>query len=360
MNEDEDWIMKNINKQILKSMLLSCFLLIGSYQKILAAESAQPHIYPVTNQMVNAVKNAPSATAALDVLCGQGGVMRGSGWNAGNTCKLQDFARVAVMTCQGYVKGKDAFANSKCDQNINKVLGAHGRNTAKTFIEDSVKQKYPNVTTFVCDTTPGYRDKLPEGLKLIAANFCTKPAVAAPAQSAGVPLRPTAKLPVSAAQSSGTVTTRSRANAISPSRRLATPLAKAIAEQAPPIEFNVIIQSALRDLSPRQSMMVNDLFEGQKYLLGALENLEKKYQQLELKGVSKIDPVRGELAHQENALIDNYENAQTTLIEIKTAIEVAKPIAPELYQQAQKLSVAIKDLTAILDKTGVETSRSGG
>lgn len=333
-------------------MLLSCVLLIGSYQETLATQTAQPHIYPITNQMVKAVKTAPNAAAALDVLCGQGGVMRGSGRSAGDACKLQDFARVALMTCQGYAKGKDAFANSKCDQNINKVLGAHGRNTAKTFIEDSVKQKYPNVTTFVCDATPGYRDKLPAGLKLIAASFCAKPVV--PAQSSVVPSRPTAKLPTSS-----TTVTRPRANAMS-TLDPATPIAKAIVEQAPLIEFNANIQSALRNLSPRQSMVVNDLFEGRNHLLEVLEGLEKKDRQLALQGVPKVNSARGELEKQEIAVIHSYEEAQTALSQIEIAIEVEKSIAPALYEEAKKLSAAIKDLTAKLDNASVKTSGNGG
>lgn len=328
--------MKNINKQFLKGMLLSCVLLISSYQETRAEEATPPHIYTVTNDMVNAVKNAPNAAAALDALCGQGGVIRGSGWSAGNTCKLQDFARVAVMACQGYGKGKDTFGSSKCAQNINKVLGARGINSAKIYIEDSIKQQYTNVTTFVCDTTPGYRDKLPAGLKLIAANFCAKPIA---------PARPTAKPPV---QSSETVTSRPRANAIS-SRPL-----------PPPIEPNVIIQSALRDLPPRDSMMIDNLFEGQNYLLGALEYLEKKDQQLALQGVPKVNSMRGEIEKKESVLIDNYEDTQTTLLEIKTAIELRKPIAPALYEEAKKLSVAIKKLSAELDETSAKRSRIGG
>ena len=107
-------------------------------------------------------------------------------------------------------------------------------------------------------------------------------------------------------------------------------------------------------------MVVDDLFKGQDYLLGALENLEKKDQQLEVNGVSKIDPVRGALAHQENVLTNSYENAQIALSQIKTAMEVEKSIAPALYEEARKLSAAIKDLTSIIDNAPVKTSRDGG
>lgn len=339
--------MKNINKNFLKGVLLNCVLLMSNNQQTLAAETGQPHIYPITNQMVDAVKKAPNAAAALDALCGQGGVIRGSGLNAGNTCKLQDFARVAVMACKGYVRGKDTFESSKCSFNINKVLGSQGRDSAPIYIKDSVEKKYSNITTFVCDTTPGYRDKLPAGLKAIAVNFCPKPIA---------PGRPTAKLP---GQPSTSITTRPRANAIS-NVTPSTPIAQAIVKKAPPIVFSPVVTGALRNLPPRDSLNIDYLLDGQKYLLDALEGLEKKDQQQEVKGVSKINPISGNLARQENALINNYENTQTTLLQIKTAIEVKKPIAPELYKQAQELTAAIKNLTNELDKASSERLRNGG
>ncbi len=166
--------MKNINKNIILGTALAAVLMNGQ-QGVNAAESVTK-IHPLTSKMVISVKDAPSAAAALENLCKQGGVIRGSGFSAGDNCKLQDFARIALAACDGYSKGKDSFKGSKCQKKADGV-SINDVQKAVDSLTQAVTANVPYLTNarlFICgpeelgDGVMAYRAKLPGRLKSIA------------------------------------------------------------------------------------------------------------------------------------------------------------------------------------------------
>lgn len=186
--------MNNIRKSVLMG---TCFIgVFGFWIPRSEAETATK-IYPITNQMVEAIKNAADANAALDALCKQHGLVRGSGFTAGNMCKLQDFARLAVAACSGYSKGKDTFKGSNCEKKAAGVSVTDPQRAAdgmKAAVEAKVSY-LTNARLFICGPEAlgaagleTYRSKLPARLKTIADQSCPKSGPPARPKTAAPPL----------------------------------------------------------------------------------------------------------------------------------------------------------------------------
>lgn len=317
--------MKKNNKSLLTGVAL-CGVFVS------CDAFASTSIYPISRAMVDTIKNAPDAAAARTALCGSKSVIRGSGISAGNNCKLQDFARVAVVACSGYASGGDSFASSKCAKNAAAVSITDAQKAADA-LSLAVKADVSYTTNakfLICgpeslgDQTASYRAKLPSGLKAIADKSCPK--TAAPGRPAS--LNPADKM--------GQTNPPARPST-------AAPRTAALKQEHPPIEMNINVQGALRDLKDGRRASVSDLFQGQNHLLDALAGLEKKEQALV--GAEKVGPKSGALQSQQAAIISEYEKVNTALGQIKIELETSKDLKPALLDQAQKLSVEIKKLT---------------
>ncbi|MGN6671240.1 MAG: hypothetical protein ACTHJ4_06865 [Candidatus Nucleicultricaceae bacterium] len=187
------------NRNILSGIAL-IGILAGLGQE---ANASQQKIYPLTNQMINAIKTAPGAELAKDLLCEQGGIIRGSGLSAGNNCKLQDFARVALVACHDYKKGTDSFKGSKCEKKAAEVSITEVQRASeslKAAVTADV-QYVTNANLLICgpkelgDKISEYRAKLPAGLKKIADVACPKIAPVRPTTAApAIPKRQVAEL----------------------------------------------------------------------------------------------------------------------------------------------------------------------
>lgn len=177
--------MKAIRGNALVATTLFGLLMVQSNQQVGAQESK---IHPISNQMVAAIIKAPDAKAAKEALCGQGGLIRGSGSTAGGRCILQDFAAVAILSCHDYVNGRDAFKDSKCAQNSRKV-GIDDLQRAAVTLKSGVQADVPYLTNtklLICGPESlgaglaSYRNKLPAELKKIADVACGSKPVEGP------------------------------------------------------------------------------------------------------------------------------------------------------------------------------------
>ena len=317
--------MKKMNKSLLTGVAL-CGVFVS------CDAFASTKIYPISTAMVMTIKNAPDADAARAALCGSKGVIRGSGFSAGDNCKLQDFARVAVVACSGYVSGSDSFTTSKCAKNAAAVSITDVQKAADS-LSLAVKADVAYTTNakfLICgpetlgDQTASYRAKLPAGLKAIADKSCPKPTA---------PARP------------GSLNPADKMAQANPPARPSTPAPRteALKKEHPPIEMNANVQSALRDLKDDRRSSVSDLFQGQNHLLDALAGLEKKEQALVSAG--KVTPKSGTLQKQQLELITEYEKVNTALSAMKVELETSKDLKSDLLEQSKKLSAEIKKLT---------------
>lgn len=338
--------MESLSKKALFRTVVFGMLMSSGYQEVTAQETSYNYegikILPLTSQIANVIKNAATQDAALDRLCGQGGIMRGSGFNAGKTCLLQDFARLAHLSCANYQKGKDSFSDSKCAKNIDKVLREQGKMTASFYLEDAVGKNYPNTVTIVCDTTPGYRQKLPDALKLIAG-LCPKPTA---------PERPVTPLPVDNLAFAKFDDSSDLASARLPrTQQVNISEADLASARLPaPVEFSTMIQSALRDLPNRAE--IESLYESQLPLFENIQALEKKDRLLEAQGIPKSAPARNILLKQQADLTNQYLQVNTQLREIKINLgqEKSQLLRKELLEVAKKQSEAIRELAKISGK----------
>lgn len=71
--------MDNISKKFLLGTVLCGTLMFGGYQEASAQQGNSYNyegikIFPITSKIASTIKNAPTQAAALDAICGQGGL----------------------------------------------------------------------------------------------------------------------------------------------------------------------------------------------------------------------------------------------------------------------------------------------
>ncbi|MBA4749355.1 MAG: hypothetical protein H2057_01920 [Alphaproteobacteria bacterium] len=308
--------MTQLNKKLFLTLTLgiSCLATEGVH-------ATQTKIHPLSNAMVAIINNAPDANAATQELCKQKGVLRGSGFSAGNNCKLQDLARVAVVACTGFRSGSDTFAGSNCAKEATKVgitEVARAADALRLAVRADVAYT-TNAKFLICgpDNLPdvtAYRRKLPAGLRAISDAACPAPTLQGANATTQGPARPTTQPPVGSAL------------------QIKTPPA--------PIEFSNVIQGALRDLAPADANDIQSLFEGQNYLLNEINDLKTEEQKLV---ASKKAQAQIEMVQQEQqAALATYVNLHSTLSAISLQLKTQKAVNPVIMDKARKIATDIK------------------
>lgn len=304
-----------------KSLALTLALGVSCLAAENARASTQTKIHPLSHAMVAIINNAPSAAVATQELCKQKGVLRGSGFSAGNNCKLQDLARVAVVTCSGYKNGADAFAGSNCAKEATKVGITEVQRAADALrlaVQADVSYT-TNAKFLICGpesvgNVAAYRSKLPEGLRKISEVACPTPGLQGADATAQKPARPISAPPVGGALQ--------------------------IKNPPAPIEFTNVIQSALRDLAPADASDIQSLFEGQNFLLNEISDLKKEEQKLVAAGKDRaqIDKVQQE----QQAALATYVDLNSSLRAINLQLTSQKTVNPMIMDKARKIATDIK------------------
>ena len=286
-----------------------------------ARASVQTKIHPLSRAMVAIVDNAPSAAAATQELCKQKGILRGSGFSAGNNCKIQDLARVAVVACSGYKNGSDTFAGSNCAKEAAKVGISEVQRAADALrlaVQADVSYT-TNAKFLICgpesvSNVAAYRSKLPDGLRKISEVACPKPGLEGAGTTTQKPARPLSAPPMGGAL------------------QINTPPA--------PIEFTTVIQSALRDLAPADASDIQSLFEGQTYLLNEINELKQEEQKLVAAGK---DQGQIQMVQQEQqAALATYVDLHSALTAIKLQLTTQRAVNPMIMDKAHRIASDIK------------------
>lgn len=155
-----------MKKSLIRTALCA---LVGGMGALAPAHAMQLH--PLTSKIVDAISKAPSAKAAGDTLCGQKGILRGSGLSAGNNCKVQIFALLYVSACKDYPGAKDA----KCYKNAETTLGRNqaspeaAMENARLDLMNAARARGTNANMLLCGPD---RTKVPLSLRPISDEVC--------------------------------------------------------------------------------------------------------------------------------------------------------------------------------------------
>ncbi|MBA4749354.1 MAG: hypothetical protein H2057_01915 [Alphaproteobacteria bacterium] len=154
-----------MKKNLIRTALFAVVALAG-YMPVNAAQ-----LHPLTSKIVDVISKSADANAARDALCGQKGILRGSGFSAGDNCKIQIFALFYVTACKDYPGAKEA----KCYKNAESTLGRNQASPAAALENASLdfmnaaRARGTNADTLLCKPD---RTKLPLSLRPMADEVC--------------------------------------------------------------------------------------------------------------------------------------------------------------------------------------------
>lgn len=153
--------MKNI---FFKSIVYAAFALNSPLQ-------ASTPLHPLTPKIIESISRAANAQGAADALCRQGGLLRGSGFTAGNNCKVPIIALFYVTACADYIGAQDAkcYKNATATLSKNQTSPQNALASAAHDLETAAKTQGSNANALLC--TPD-RTKLPYSLRAIADRVC--------------------------------------------------------------------------------------------------------------------------------------------------------------------------------------------